>query len=263
MTHKLSSSINIDLPDLHLESASQADSILATQIVYDVTDFLVQQFRRGMLPLDHDGGTRMNDFAHEQSNRLTNQERKDLYSNVLGAKDGAPPTSQPNHEFNDLWSRFLTSVVIFVSPASASATQRDLTLAARNLASNLSIAGHRVGHLGAKLRTEIKSNLRLLSTPGILHALRAQDLWQVVDPVASSELGETRNIVRSRTTATSGAVLIRWLSQRVSFLAPNGSECILNVHAFHGSRSRSPMVTPTDRDLIEACQNLLAVAEIV
>jgi hypothetical protein len=85
-------------------------------------------------------------------------------------------------------------------------------------------------------------------------------MWRLIDRIAASDMRRAPNIVRYRTMAASDAVVIRWIAERVPVLTSETADGILDVHALAGASSPSPMVTPTDRDLIDACRNWLLVA---
>ena len=46
-------------------------------------------------------------------------------------------------------------------------------------------------------------------------AYGARDMWQVIDQVATLELGGARNSARYRTLATCGAIITTWLAKNV------------------------------------------------
>ena len=56
--------------------------------------------------------------------------------------------------------------------------------------------------------------MALLSDPDIRAAFGARSLWQVIDTVASGDLGGAKSGVRYRTLAESGAVILAWLANR-------------------------------------------------
>jgi hypothetical protein len=100
----------------------------------------------------------------------------------------------------------------------------------------------------------------LLSDQEIQTAYSARDLWQVVERVASLELGGSRSSVRYRTMAESGAVVFAWLASRPPDLwTGDGNSLDLNNVAAK-RRSDSPTTKPTDYDLVEACEQWLTIA---
>jgi hypothetical protein len=83
-------------------------------------------------------------------------------------------------------------------------------------------------------------------------------MWQVVDQVASLELGGARNTVRYRTMAQTGATIVRWLGAHASELSAFGN-VIDETEVRRNIKSPNPMSDPTDRDLVDACEQWLAV----
>jgi len=88
-------------------------------------------------------------------------------------------------------------------------------------------------------------------------------MWQVIDQVSTLELGGARNSVRFRTMATAGAVIIRWLARNAKKLAGSSFTDVLDVNEirFPSPRSAGQKATthPTDADLVNACEQWLAV----
>lgn len=127
--------------------------------------------------------------------RLSQQERADLYHRALGAPGGTSDGPRPNREFQDLFLRFVSSVSQFtrqtqvesllfksapVSVESVRAAARDLAVSAR---------------------------------PIVESAVAARDQWQVIDQVASLELGGATNSSRHRSMAESGGAILEWAAR--------------------------------------------------
>src|SRR5207249_3525311 len=91
----------------------------------------------------------------------------------------------------------------------------------------------------------------------------ARDMWQVIDQVAALELGGAKNSVRYRTMAASGAIIIAWLAKKSRQLASSTFEPILDIIEIQNPSPRSngskATADPTDYDLVNACEQWLAV----
>ena len=86
--------------------------------------------------------------------------------------------------------------------------------AARDLATNAGLHGYGATRYAAvELQNQIRQIQRLLSSPEVLAAYGAKDLWQVVEKVAAQSLGGARNTKRYRTLASDGATLLLWVAK--------------------------------------------------
>ena len=275
-----------DLPDLQEQGNADheivADNIRAVQAIYSaalleelkafqVVDRLVKLFQQGALPIGRGrAGRNLFKYWKESATRLSEAERRHLYARALGLP-GGEAEAVPNREFNDLWIRFLSSVANLSAREettestvvkSETVSSENIKAAARELAVNLSLHGYGwVGFAATELQKQIADITRLLSTPEIVAAYGARDMWQVIDQVAANELGGARSSVRYRTMLASGATVIAWLAKNSRRLNSVAGASIISTKALTG-RSRGEVrviVNPTDRDLLNACQQWLAV----
>jgi hypothetical protein len=276
------SSIDIDLPSLDDQATVEIvqDNLKAMQAIYfssmleelrlyQVADKLVEMFNAGVLPFGKGkGGDLIFDYWRKSNERFTEIERLNLYARCFGFPGGEPMQS-PNREFNDLWLRFVSAVSSYFrqntvdnllrSTIPAPITQEGLRKAGRDLAANLSLYGYGVAYFAAtSLQDQIKDVIEILQTDDVKGAYGARDMWQVVDQVASLELGGARNTVRYRTMAQTGATIIRWLGAHASELSGFGN-VIDETQVRRNIKSPNPMSDPTDRDLVDACEQWLAV----
>jgi hypothetical protein len=283
------SSIDIDLPDLKAQSdiEIQADNLRAMQAIYfaarledlkffQVVDKLVERFLNGMLPLGKgNAGNTLYNYWKESVKRMTQTERRNLYSRTFGFLGGDVTINAPNREFNDLWLRFVSAVSSFARQVTAEnllrtnipapVSQQQVKKAARDLGANLSLHGYGIGVFAATdLERQIREIITLLSDPDIKTAYGARDMWQVIDQVANLELGGAKNSIRYRTMATSGAVIIRWLAEHAKVLVSAEQIIVLDVNQLRNlnslrPRGVKPTVDPSDRDLVDACDQWLTV----
>jgi hypothetical protein len=261
-----------------------ADNIRAVQAIYSaalleelkafqVVDRLVHLFQQGVLPIGRGrAGRNLFKYWKESPSRLSETERRSLYARVLGLPGGEADVV-PNREFNDLWIRFLSSVAQSNAreettdstiSKSEKVSAENIKAAARDLAVDLSLHGFGwAGFAATELQKQIDDVTRLLSAPEIVAAYGARDMWQVIEQVAANELGGARSSVRHRTMLTSGATIIAWLAKNSRRLKSVAGASIISAKALTGSqRSRGEVrvsTNPTDRDLLDACQQWLAV----
>jgi hypothetical protein len=282
------SAIAIDLPDL--EAAAdveiQADNLRAMQAIYyaamleelklfEVVSKLVELFQSGMLPLGKgNAGNYLFSYWKKSITRFTEVERRNLYARTFGFPGGEATQDTINREFNDLWLRFVSAVSSFKrqftvddllrSRIPIAVSQEQVRKAGRDLAANLSLHGYGIAYFAATdFQAQVQEIITLLSDPEIRTAYGARDMWQVVDQVATLELGGAKNSIRYRTMATAGAIIIRWLAERAPLLAGAGQIEVININELRKPPIRpkgtKPTVSPTDRDLVDACDQWLAV----
>jgi hypothetical protein len=126
----------------------------------------------------------------QPSSRLSQQERADLYHRALGAPGGTGDEAKPNREFQDLFLRFVASVSQFTRQADVESLLSNAPPVAaesvRSAARDLAAAAH----------------------PLVESAFAARDQWQVVDQVATFELGGAANPSRYRSMAESGGAIL-------------------------------------------------------
>jgi hypothetical protein len=276
------SSIDIDLPSLEDESTVEIvkDNLKAMQAIYfssmleelrlyQVADKLVELFNAGVLPFGKGkGGDLIFDYWRKSNERFTEIERLNLYARCFGFPGGEPMQS-PNREFDDLWLRFVSAVSWYSRQTTvdsllraaipAPVSQEGLRKSGRDLAANLSLYGYGVAYFAATaLQEQIKDIIEILQTDDVKGAYGARDMWQVVDQIATLELGGARNTVRYRTMAQTGGTIIRWLGDHANELSAFGN-IIDDTEVRRNIKSLRPMTEPTDRDLVDACEQWLAV----
>ena len=277
--------LGIDLPDL--EATTDAD-IVADNVrlmgpmvcaamfdelkAFQVVDKLVELFQHGMLPIGSgEAGKLLYKYWKEAPNRMSESERKNFYAMTMGIP-GGESGGMVNRDFNDLWLRFVSSVSSYVSqnevdkllrkgglPSAISGQQ--LRKAARDLAANLSLHGYGMAYYAAlDMQDQIRTIIKLLSDKDIRSAYGARDMWQVVDQVATLELGGAKTSSRYRMLATCGAIITAWLADNVKrIMNPTGPILDMNEVLSPMPRSSGKATThPSDYDLVNACELWLA-----
>lgn len=123
MSTSLFGDFSIQLPDLDAAADSEVvtDNLLAVQTIYvaamleemkmfSVVDRLVALFSSGQLPVGRgSSGERLFQYWRHTSDRLSEKDRRDLYSRTFGFP-GGDAGATPNREFEDLWYRFVAAV---------------------------------------------------------------------------------------------------------------------------------------------------------
>jgi hypothetical protein len=148
-------------------------------------------------------------------------------------------------------------------PEGTAASQQAVHQSGRDLAANLSRHGQGVAYFAAReLQQQIREITRLFSDNEITHAFGASDMWQVIEQVATLDLGGAPGLVRQRTRADTGATIIRWLASRRGVLRRPGPVIVLKDDDIRKRRTGKKRAGPTDYDLVNACDQWLAVADI-
>lgn len=282
------SSVEISLPEFD-ESTDQVavrENLLGAQAVafaahcedmnmFQVVEKCVDLFRMGLLPISRgNAGNYLYGYLKKSAERMTQNERLDLYRQVLGRNEGDP--SMPgNREFRELWLRFIAAVSNFGRQLSVdrllrtsvpvAVSQEQVRKAGRDLAANLSVHSFGIVRFAAgELQQTILEFRDVLSDPELRGCVGARDMWQLIDQVNANYLGGLRNTHQHRTQARSSAVIIRWLANHSDRLSGRYGE-VINVNALTNpqiSGSDQPMVTPNDWDLVQACHQWLAVSGV-
>ena len=281
------SSIVIDLPDLNAvtDATIQPTNIRGLQPVYfaamfeqmkvfQVVDKLVELFQNGILPINlGNAGNFLYKYWKDTPNRISEAERRNFYARAFGIP-GGDDAGMPNREFNDLWLRFISAVSSYIrqnqldnllkANIPGAVTQQQVRKAGRDLAANLSLYGYGMTYFAATdLQKQLKDMINLLSDPDIRQAYGARDPWQVVDQVAMLELSGAVNSIRYRTMATGGAIIMAWLANRAKRLSDSSFDAILDLTAIRypvpAASGKKPTSDPTDADLVNACEQWLAV----
>jgi hypothetical protein len=269
------SNLDIISDNLHAMQAIYFTASLEEVRIFEVVEKLVELFQLGMLPVGKGtAGDYLYNYWKRSADRISEVERRNIYARSFGYPGGDPSQGNPNRDFNDLWLRFISSVSSYVrqlkvddllrSNVPVSVSQEQVRKSGRDLAANLSLHGYGIAYFVAtELQSSIREFITLLSDPEIKSAYGARDMWQVIEQVSTLELGGARNSVRYRTMATSGAVIIRWLADNANQLAGSAFTDIIDLGEIRNPPPRgagaSPTTEPTDADLLNACEQWLAV----
>ena len=239
--------------------------------VFQVVDKIVEQFQHGMLPVGPgNAGKMLYKYWREAPNRMSELERRNFASMTLGVP-GGEPGAMVNRDFNDLWIRFVSSVSNFVrqnevdqllrSRTPAPINQQQVRKSARDLAGNLTLHGYGMAHFaGRELTQQINTTIKLLGDPEIKGAYGAKDMWQVVDQVATYDLGGAKTSSRYRTLASCGLIITAWISRNIGrIVSPTAPIIDMSQVRFPNfGDGHNATTEPNDYDLVNACELWLA-----
>lgn len=285
------SALEIMLPDLEeaVDIEIVTENLHAVQAIYfayqleemrlfQVVERIVDLFRQGLLPLGRGSvGDYLFNYYKKAAERITEAERRDLYMRAFGAPGGNPAT-EPNRDFNELWLRFISAVSSFSRQLTVermlrnaipmAVSQEQVRKAGRDLGANLSRNGYGIAYFAAtELQQSILEFRDVLQNAELRNAFGARDMWQVIDQVNVNYLGGARNTHRYRTQSRAGAVIIRWIANNVQRLSNVAGpviqiEQIVNPQLRAANGGTNPTVDPSDWDLVNACEQWLAVGGV-
>lgn len=286
------STIEIDLPDLEeaVDDEIIKENMKAVQAIYfcctleetrifQVVERIVELFRQGLLPLGRGMvGDYLFNYYKKTAERITESERRDLYLRCFGAPGGSAVGLEPNRDFNELWLRFISAVSSFARQQTVerllrnavpmAVSQEQLRKSARDLGANLSRNGYGIAYFAATdMQQSIAEFRDVLQDAELRAAFGARDMWQVIDSVNVNYLGGARNSHRYRTQARAGAVIIRWIANNAERLGNVGGpvlaiDQLVNSQVRAAFASNTPMKDPSDWDLVNACEQWLAVGGV-
>jgi len=248
--------------NLQAASALYAAAQLEQMELFAVADRVADAFVAGKLPVGAGAKQLGQKYVKSRPERLDGQQRRSLYSHVLGEPGGG--TASPNTEFEPLLAELLASVADFERRQSLSkktgkpVSAAQVRLAARALAQNLTARTPGAPLAAAALLAQqIRDIDALLSHPQTLAAYHVKDVWQLVEKVAKSELGKSANVVRARTAARAGADVIAWLAKVSSPLASSGGapevdESLTKSNVPGSARELSRVISPKKKPVSQS-----------
>jgi hypothetical protein len=282
------SSAEISLPEFDdaTDQVAVYENLLGAQAVvfaahcedmnmFQVVEKCVDLFRMGLLPISRgSAGNYLYGYLKKSAERMTQNERMDLYRQVLGRNEG-DPSLPGNREFRELWLRFIAAVSNFGrqlsvdkmlrSQVPVSVSQENVRKAGRDLAANLSVHSFGIVRFAAgELQQTILEFKDVLSDPELRACVGARDMWQLIDQINANYLGGLRNTHQHRTQARASAVIIRWLANHSDRLAGRYGE-VISFNALTNPQmtgSDKPMERPNDWDLVQACEQWIAVGGV-
>jgi hypothetical protein len=268
--------------NIRAASAIYAAAIFEAVKAFAVADRLVELFMTGQLPIGRSrGDSSLYQYWRDARDRMTTGERRRLYARTLGFSDsgagaGGSVDVDSNREFTALWLRFVATVSEFarqhlagLSPGAPSGGkvppaigQQDVRVRARDLASNVSRHGKGAGVLAIAINEQLRPLIALLSDPEIQTAYGVRGVWRLVERVSSLDLGGSPSSALYRTVAERGAVVFAWLGSRTPEFWTNDADALDMRDLASQRRSDHPNTNPTDYDLVDACEQWLAVSGV-
>jgi hypothetical protein len=248
--------------------------------LFDVVDRILELFMNGMLPVGFDqAGKALDNLYFLSDERYDKAARLMQYSRVLGAPGGDVSTEvAPNAEFEPLWMRFLGSIAEFERQRrltdlfdnvggerrSAATTTEHIRKAGRDLAANASLYGWANTHFAARRLTEdINRLIGILRLPEIQNSYGVQTLWQVIERVATTELGAAPNVVRYRTLADSGKRVLDLVAKHAKVWTALSTRPLFDFEDVASPSVSTADIPRVDRDeLILHAEAILAVMGI-
>jgi hypothetical protein len=181
--------------ELEAAAALYSGSQLEQLDPFALVDRLVELWMRGGVATGATSGSsrRLDAFWLHRAERLDAEERRELYARVFG------------DEFDE---RFV-ALAAALPQADPDARER-----AADVRRVLNAAVDESVLLAAPLLiAHLREALEILDDPEIRNAYGAHDIWQLVDTLARLELGREFDVVRARTMAAAGTLIIGWLAE--------------------------------------------------
>ncbi len=164
---------------------------------FALVDRLVELWMRGGVATGATSSSsrRLDQYWLHRAERLTDADRRDVYARVFG------------EAFSERWVALVVALAQSDGDAGDRAADVRRVLNAGVDESILLAAPSLIGHL--------REALEILDDPEILNSYGARDIWQLVDTLARMELGREFDVVRARTMAAAGTLIIGWLAEEV------------------------------------------------
>jgi hypothetical protein len=259
---------NVQVDNIRLMGPMICAAMLDELKVWDVMDVVLRDFRRGTLIVKRSAfATKIYQWWKDAPNRMSDMERRQFLAQTLGIP-GGEGEGRVNREFNDLWVRLVSSVSALArqntvdsllrSPFPGAIGQQRVRKAARDLCVNLSTYGYGMAIYAAiELNKQVEIITAVLGSEDVrANYGGARDWTQVVDEIATLELGGARNSSRYQTLASCGGIITAWLANHVTEINRATGE-LINLRELTAQFPRTsprPLCTPTDYDLWNACE---------
>ena len=183
--------------ELEAAAALYSGSQLEQLDPFALVDRLVELWMRGGVPTGatSSASRRLDSFWLHRAERLDTEERRAIYARVF------------DEDFDERWVALVASLAQSDGDAGDRAADVRGVLNAGVDEAVLLAAPLLIAHL--------REALEILDDPEILNAYGARDIWQLVDTLARMELGRDFDVVRARTMAAAGTLIIGWLAEEV------------------------------------------------
>jgi hypothetical protein len=223
-----------DIQDAELDPANMAVFSLVYAIaqgeefgVFRTVDTLAENWINGLLATQFDtGGKRLDAWYWSRRDRMTEAERRSMYTRMLGMPGGEIRKDlQPNTEFNDRFWSFLAAVAEFDrqtriadlftgslagnSGQSLAMTMENVRQKGHDLGADMSLYAFGFPHFGARrINQDFTTAFDILKDPAIQNILGVTTPYQVIERTYIANYGKAPDIVRLRTMAVSGKAVL-------------------------------------------------------
>jgi hypothetical protein len=245
--------------------------------LFHVVDKMTESFIHGMLPTGFDqGGKLLDRYYWDREDRLSDGERMAHYGRVLGSSGADIPKDVPaNLQFENRFLRFISSLAEYDrqrrlgdlldgAGRALSLTGESVRNSGRALGSNASAFGWGGTPFAARrMNAHIQQALEILKDPNIQKVYGVTNLYAVIERVASSEFGQSPNIVKYRTMAESGKAILNFIAKYARVWTKTGLKPLFEETDRLG-RAIPGDIPAVDRDeMMRHAQYILAVNGIV
>ena len=192
--------------ELEAAAALYSGATLEQLDPFALVDRLVELWMRGAVPTGatSSASRRLDEYWLHRAERLPDEERRALYGHVF---DG---------DFEARWVALVTALA---------ESAPDVRERAADVRAVLNEAVDEATLLAAPgLIAHLREALEILDDPDILRAYGARDIWQLVDTLARLELGREFDVVRARTMAAAGTLIIGWLAEEVDVVSEEAAD---------------------------------------
>jgi hypothetical protein len=188
--------------EVELEAAAALYSAATLEQLdpFALVDRLVELWMRGGVATGATSSSsqRLDHYWLHRAERLSDEERRAVYARVFG------------EEFDERWVALVAALAQSDGDARERAAEVRAVLNAGVDESILLAAPPLVAHL--------REALEILDDPEILNSYGARDIWQLVETLARMELGREFDVVRARTMAAAGTLVIGWLAEETDIV---------------------------------------------
>jgi hypothetical protein len=185
--------------EVELEAAAALYSAATLEQLdpFALVDRLVELWMRGGVATGATSASsrRLDQYWLHRAERLGADERRDVYARVFG------------DAFDELWVALVAALAQSDGDAAERAADVRAVLNA-NVDESVLLAA-------PPLIANLREALEILDDPEIRNSYGARDIWQLVETLARMELGREFDVVRARTMAAAGTLIIGWLAEEI------------------------------------------------
>ncbi len=183
--------------ELEAAAALYSGATLEQLDPFALVDRLVELWMRGGVATGATSSSsrRLDEYWLHRAERLGQDERRAVYEQVFG------------EAFAERW------VALVAALAQSDADAGDRAADVRRVLS--AAVDESILHAAPPLIAHLREALEILDDPEIRNSYGARDIWQLVETLARMELGREFDVVRARTMAAAGTLIIGWLAEEI------------------------------------------------